>query len=189
MSSASAPVTAAALISWIVSSWGDPKDTYYETRRSHATVVTLACGAPEETCFCTVFGIDPANPAGDVTAWKAGQWLCLRANTKKGEKLLASLPMLQNGGEDAVVAAQAAIHAVTEKLPLKDLDLTGFDGDHLMEKFNSPQWAQLSESCLGCGSCTFVCPTCQCYDIKDFNTVMRSSASAAGTAVCTLISP
>ena len=149
---------------------GDPKDTYYETRRSHATVITLACGAPEETCFCTVFGIDPANPAGDVTAWKAGQWLCLRANTKKGEKLLASLPMLQNGGEDAVVAAQAAIRAVTEKLPLKDLNLTGFDGDHLMEKFNSPQWAQLSESCLGCGSCTFVCPTCQCYDIKDFNT-------------------
>ena len=22
----------------------------------------------------------------------------------------------------------------------------------------------------GCGTCTFVCPTCQCYDIKDFNT-------------------
>ena len=24
--------------------------------------------------------------------------------------------------------------------------------------------------CIGCGACTFVCPTCQCYDIKDFNT-------------------
>ena len=21
-----------------------------------------------------------------------------------------------------------------------------------------------------CGTCTFVCPTCQCYDIKDYNT-------------------
>ena len=27
-----------------------------------------------------------------------------------------------------------------------------------------------TESCLGCGTCTFVCPTCQCYDIKDFDT-------------------
>ncbi|HIQ69214.1 MAG TPA: 4Fe-4S dicluster domain-containing protein [Candidatus Avoscillospira stercorigallinarum] len=148
----------------------EPQDTFYASRRSRATVVTLACHAPEETCFCTVFGIDPADPAGDVTAWMTKAKLCLRANTKKGEKLLAALPMLQDGGEDAVVAEQAAIHAVTEKLPLKDLNLTGFDGDHLMEKFNSPQWAQLSQSCLGCGSCTFVCPTCQCYDIKDFNT-------------------
>ena len=148
----------------------EPQDTFYAARRSHATVVTLACGAPEETCFCTVFGIDPADPTGDVTAWLTGEKLCMRANTKKGEKLLAALPLLEDGGEQAVVAAQAAIHAVTDKLPLKTLDLTGFDGEHLMEKFNSPHWAQLSESCLGCGSCTFVCPTCQCYDIKDFNT-------------------
>ena len=29
---------------------------------------------------------------------------------------------------------------------------------------------KLSESCLGCGSCTYTCPTCQCYDIKEFDT-------------------
>ena len=38
------------------------------------------------------------------------------------------------------------------------------------EFFDRPEWKELSESCLGCGTCTFVCPTCQCYDIKDFNT-------------------
>jgi ferredoxin len=39
-----------------------------------------------------------------------------------------------------------------------------------MELFDAPEWAELSSTCLGCGTCTFVCPTCQCYDIKDFNT-------------------
>ena len=24
--------------------------------------------------------------------------------------------------------------------------------------------------CIACGTCTFVCPTCQCYDIKDYTT-------------------
>ena len=39
-----------------------------------------------------------------------------------------------------------------------------------MEKFESPYWDELSKGCLGCGTCTFVCPTCQCYDIRDFDT-------------------
>ena len=38
------------------------------------------------------------------------------------------------------------------------------------ERFDDPKWKELSDACLGCGTCTFSCPTCQCYDIKDFNT-------------------
>ena len=31
-------------------------------------------------------------------------------------------------------------------------------------------WEELYKPCLACGTCTFVCPTCQCYDIKDYDT-------------------
>lgn len=148
----------------------DPVDTFYETRRNHGTVVTLACTHPEETCFCGAFSIDPANPGGDVAAWMAGETLYLKANTEKGETLLSSLALLADADDKAVEPVQAEIHAITEKLPLNKLDLTGFDGDHLMEHFNNPAWSKLSESCLGCGTCTFVCPTCQCYDVRDFDT-------------------
>ena len=34
----------------------EPVDPFYAARRAHGTVVTLACGAPEETCFCSAFG-------------------------------------------------------------------------------------------------------------------------------------
>jgi len=147
----------------------DPVDGYYQERREHGIIVTMACGAPEETCFCSVFGIDAADPRGDVTAWKTGDHVCFRANTEKGEKLLA-LAELEDGGEEAVAEAQRATRAILEKLPLKDLDLTGFDGEHMMEKFRDPRWGELSEACLGCGTCTFVCPTCQCYDVREFHT-------------------
>lgn len=148
----------------------EPVDTFYASRRANGTVVTLSCGRPEETCFCTVFGIDPAEPKGDVSCWTAGEDLYFRANTEKGEALLTSLDLLEETDGAAVEAAQAQTRAVMEKLPLKNLDLTDFDGEHLMQWFNDPAWDKLSQSCLGCGTCTFVCPTCQCYDVRDFDT-------------------
>ena len=147
----------------------EPADSFYAHRRANGTVVTMACGKPEETCFCTAFGIDATEPKGDVSCWMTADSVLLKANTEKGEALLAKLD-LDDASEDAADAVKAEAKAILEKLPLKNLDLTDFDGDHLMHWFNSPAWEKLSESCLGCGTCTFVCPTCQCYDVRDFDT-------------------
>ena len=144
----------------------DPRDEFYASRRAHGIVVTLACGEPEESCFCTNFGVNPANPGGDVTAWIVGGEMLLQANTEKGEKLIAEL---DEADAKAAQDEQARITEIVGKLPLNNLNLEGFDGEHLMEKFNDPKWEGLSRACLGCGTCTFVCPTCQCYDIRDFD--------------------
>lgn len=145
-------------------------DTFYQARRENVTVVTLACSRPEETCFCTAFGIDPADPAGDVTCWMDETALYWRANTEKGEALTARLSLLADGGADAVAALQARTREVMEKLPLHGLSLEGFGAGKTKALFDRPEWKQFSESCLGCGTCTFVCPTCQCYDIEEFDT-------------------
>ncbi len=149
----------------------DPVDTYYQNRRAHGTVVTVACTRPAETCFCGTFGIDAANPAGDVTVFETEDALYLRANTEKGEKLLASVGDLLTDGDDAAVAAQQEkTREILKKLPLSGLSTKGFGQGKTEALFNRPEWAKLSEACLGCGTCTFVCPTCQCYDIRDFDT-------------------
>ena len=148
----------------------EPADTYYQTRRENGTVITLACSKPAETCFCSTFGIDAADPSGDVTCWMTEDTLYWRANTTKGAALTKKLTLLKDCNEEAVLAQQEKVRNIIEKLPLNSLDLSGFDGEHLMDWFNSPAWAELSESCLGCGTCTFVCPTCQCYDVQDFDT-------------------
>ncbi len=144
----------------------DPVDPFYAARREHGTVVTLACNEPEESCFCSNFDIDAANPMGDVTSWIKGDEIFFRANTEKGEKFVASL----DDTNDSVEDVQNSIREIIKKLPLGSLDLTGFDGEHLMEKFDDPKWKELSNGCLACGTCTFVCPTCHCYDVRDFET-------------------
>lgn len=149
----------------------EPVDTYYASRREHGIVVAAACSKPSETCFCSTFGIDATEPMGDVTVWKTENELFWQANTEKGEKLMAALESLTEAcGTEAVEEQKAKTKKILAKLPLADLKADAFGGDKTMEFFNHPAWDSLSESCLGCGTCTFVCPTCQCYDIKDFNT-------------------
>ena len=148
-----------------------PVDTYYKNRREHGVVVTLACTEPDETCFCATYGIDATNPAGDVTVWETEGGYAFRANTEKGEALLAgNAAFFADGGEAAVEAAREKTRAILAKLPLAGLTTEGFGQGLTNDLFRRPEWASLSEACLGCGTCTFVCPTCQCYDIRDFDT-------------------
>lgn len=149
----------------------EPVDTYYQSRRQAGTIVTLACNEPEETCFCRTFGIDAVNPGGDVSCWLSDGALYWKSLTEKGDALTEQVKdLLAEGDEAALNAHKAEVSAILDKLPLKDLSLEGFGGDATAALFDRPEWAELSESCLGCGACTFVCPTCQCYDIRDFDT-------------------
>ena len=152
----------------------DPVDTYYAARRQHGTIVALACHEPEESCFCKVFGIDCAEPAADVATWMVEDDLYWKPLTKKGETLTAAVSELLveagEAGEQKVEEEKTAIRAIVERLPYSHLSLEGWNGDNLNERFNSQLWEELYKPCLACGTCTFVCPTCQCYDIKDYDT-------------------
>lgn len=149
----------------------EPCDTFYKNRREHGVIVSMACTRPQETCFCTAFGIDGADPAGDITCFKDDSDVYFRANTEKGERLMALLSDVTSecGSAEPEKIAEKA-REILKRLPLAELPLDSFGKGKTAEYFKSEKWASLSQSCLGCGTCTFVCPTCQCYDIKDFKT-------------------
>lgn len=148
----------------------EPVDSFYAERRAHATIVSMACTRPVETCFCGTFGIDAAAPEGDVVCHMTDDAVYFDAKTEKGEKFMALIEdVTVDCDTKAVEEQQAKTREILKKLPLSDLTTEGFDPEKTMELFDRPEWATLSEACLGCGTCTFVCPTCQCYDIKDFN--------------------
>lgn len=151
----------------------NPVDSYYKNRREHGTVITLACNEPAKTCFCSTYKIDAslANPSGDVSCWLSGGNYCFQANTEKGKKLLETAKsVLQEGGETDVSSVQKEIQEKIEKLPFAHLDLSKFQGKDMLKIFNSKIWDSVAEACVGCGTCTYVCPTCMCFDVRDFDT-------------------
>ncbi len=149
----------------------EPVDTYYKARREAGVIFTLACSKPEQSCFCANFGIDASEPSGDASCWLDENYLYIQINDEKAEKVfsLSEIKALCENSEGGEVAAiKGEIKRKLDKLPYANLDLSKFKPENLNELFNLPVWDELSEACLGCGACTFVCPTCQCFDIRDF---------------------
>ncbi len=146
--------------------WDGTEDPYYLERRGRTTVVALACNEPGPTCFCTSVGGSPGDETGaDVLATDLGDALLLRAVTDRGEVLL-------RGAGDAARPAAAAAAAKARELAAKaEGRLTPVtiptDAEGLVEAFEADVWSDLALGCLGCGACTYSCPTCHCFDITD----------------------
>ena len=155
----------------------NPVDSYYKNRRDHGTVITFACNEPAKTCFCSTYGIDSSLSAdkngskGDVSCWLSDGKYFFEANTEKGKAFVEKAKsVLKEEDAKAVETTKKDIQAKTEKLPFAHLDLSKFQGKDMLKIFNSKIWDKVSEPCVGCGTCTYVCPTCMCFDVRDFKT-------------------
>ena len=141
----------------------DYPDPYWKTRREQIILVGLGCAEPAETCFCTTVGSGPFDKIGlDILVTPLEDVYTLEAITEKGSRLLEGLPALANGYHEQMLTTQN--NALDYLNPVFETD--GIK-DKLYAIFESGYWQQVSQACLGCGVCTFLCPTCFCFDIVD----------------------
>jgi sulfhydrogenase subunit beta (sulfur reductase) len=139
----------------------EPADELYSRRRENTTLVALACERPDPYCFCGAFDINPADaPGADAMAWWDGESLMLEARTARGEALCAAAGELLE--ESSTGNKPVPPETADFGLPLEGL------AERLKDRFDDPAWDRLYRSCLGCGSCTYICPTCHCFDVQDF---------------------
>jgi sulfhydrogenase subunit beta (sulfur reductase) len=140
----------------------DYKDEYWFRRRGNAVIVTIACTTADDFCMCTSVQLSPDSTKGSdvmLTPLENGRGWQVLPVTDRGNALLDTIaPFLQ---EDSAEPARPA------SVPVKfDIDkVTAWLADPA--SFESHFWKEISQRCIGCGSCTFLCPTCHCFDIQD----------------------
>ena len=139
----------------------DYDDVPYQTKRKQTAIVTWACTKPNENCFCTSVGGCPQGATGsDVLVFPNGDAdLLLCAVTEKGEELIARF------GDSVSPAAHETTLPESPALE-KHFDPKGIK-EWLDDNFESDFWTEVSLKCLGCGACSYLCPTCHCFDIVD----------------------
>jgi sulfhydrogenase subunit beta (sulfur reductase) len=145
------------------------KDPYYWARREKLTLVGLACNAPHSpNCFCQSVGGSPHSEEGlDVLMTDLGERFHVKAVTDKGREIIARGGGLFDSVQDGDSAAVEQVHAAARRYPQRPVAEQSAVVEAIRAQFDSPLWDELARHCIGCGICTYLCPTCHCFDIND----------------------
>jgi ferredoxin len=132
-----------------------PPDTYYAERREKTTLVGLACPHLWDDCFCTSLGSGPDDASAvDLMLYQEHGEYKVQEVTDKGAKRLEGL------AADEVYRARSAPETGADLAPVLPPEGWG-------ALFDEIYWTRLAERCLSCHACTYVCPTCRCFDVRD----------------------
>jgi len=150
------------LLDKVFSEDSEYKDSNYAKKREKTVLVGLACTSPDIACFCTSMGISPFSIAGlDALIINFKDSYVINTVTDKGKNLLGSL------GKEAGREIDEEIKTLEESVKLK-IKKTCNTSKNLESSFESEEyWTKVSNSCLSCGVCTFLCPNCYCFDLSD----------------------
>jgi sulfhydrogenase subunit beta (sulfur reductase) len=144
------------------------KDPYWIKSYEATTWVGYACNTPCSTCFCTTAACGPFHEQGlDLLLVDAVDHYLLKILTQKGENFITAAAWNTKADSDA------ARHEIeTLKRAAEEKITAGISTDKLKDKkttplFEAPFWEEVAFACINCGICTYVCPTCWCFDIQD----------------------
>ena len=168
-------------------------DQHYRKRRENVWLIGIECLRPcTQHSFCKSMGTltapdnfdlhltdlgDPAKDGG------AGEY-AVDIGTERGEALLQAHAETRF----ATDADYQHLNAVlSEKWPRFSyrLDFDVSELPSLMRmSYHSHLWEELGKRCLACGSCTNVCPTCYCFNVKDEVDFALSVGTRTRTRTC-----
>ncbi len=143
-----------------------PPDPYYVKKRSVTRIISLACTDPFSTCFCTSVGCGPDSEKGsDIIFFELDGRYLIKQITAEGKEILAGVqellrPVTDKDIEDKDRSMVAARHKLRKIFEVSEFVKR-------LDDFEAPYWERLHEKCLGCGVCTYMCPTCHCFDMTD----------------------
>jgi sulfhydrogenase subunit beta (sulfur reductase) len=140
-------------------------DPYYLTRRSRATIIGLDC-IPDDLCFCRSIGSDFVDTGFDLFLSDIGDTYLVRVGTSLGDDIVraAESQFHEVQKEDREAYKRKSIErreSFRTEIQLQDLP-------GIMDlEYESEVWQDVGKTCLSCGTCSMVCPTCYCYSVFD----------------------
>jgi len=141
---------------------GEFNDPYYLQRRENTTIISLACSEPDENCFCKSLGTGPVLCDADLIITDLGDKYFIEAKTE--DMNLVNFDIIKEAAPGDVELKDMKQKESEDKIT-RAIELNkNLDDLHLESE---------SRKCLGCGCCTYICPTCTCFDVSDESMISK----------------
>jgi ferredoxin len=143
------------------------RDPFWVRAFEATTLFGLACGNPCSTCFCTTSGSSPCDTSGaDALLFDCKDHFLAQILTEKGEAAVSLCGWTDPGPPDAETRIAAMAKEAGAKIRSR-IETAGIAEKTALELYDAPFWDDVAFSCINCGACTYLCPTCWCFDIQD----------------------
>ena len=143
-------------------------DPYWDGEYRDSLIFGIGCNVPATTCFCNCTGLGPFNKVGaDIFLTDIGDSLIFEACSEKGIyffKVAEDVAWKEPDADDLKKVEQVKETAqllLSEKFQAQEIKST------LEKSWDNPVWDEIANRCLSCGLCSYLCPTCHCFDIQD----------------------
>jgi sulfhydrogenase subunit beta (sulfur reductase) len=139
------------------------KDPYYAARRENTIVVAIVPEKPRWSWFCTsVDDVTTWKSRADIVSYDLGDSLYFEPIADRGSAMLDEAGLSEP--TDDQKAAKERIWTAFVEVPH-----CAFAGKDLYDNlcWDSPVWDDIAQRCVSCGACTYMCPSCSCFDVQD----------------------
>lgn len=149
---------------------GEFCDDLYRQNRARTLLVALNCTDTDDKCFCDSVSAGPfANSGYDLLLTPLAEDYLVEVGTKAGQGLLElAKDYLREAKEEQFQYKNAA--ELETKARFKNIMKCPDRKATLAANFKNPIWHEMAETCIRCGGCTNVCPTCTCYNVVEEKT-------------------
>jgi len=145
----------------------DFRDDYYFNARENMLLVSVACNKVPETCFCTSMGGSPHGDGADLMFIDLGDEYLIRPGSDAGSKLLSGSDLFSPAQDEHIEQAQKLAQEA-EVAVQKQIDVAAvLENPAVESEAEDKFWQDLAKRCLRCGTCSFNCPLCYCFNIVD----------------------
>ncbi len=143
---------------------GDEEDLFYSPNLSRTLLVGCACRTECTGSFCREMGVDPQDaPEADIFLRETRDGYTAVVNSKRGLSFVREEFFAEATGEEWTLSAPGSTSRQEKPLFEREKARVGVVARFADEEF----WRRVSETCLSCGICTYLCPTCHCFDLQD----------------------
>lgn len=148
---------------------GEHSDPYYWKRRKQTVMVGMSCNEPpSENCFCTSVDGSPYSTEGlDILLTDTGGSFFVNVISDNGKEILNKAKNLFKDADPSGKKKTGEIHLESEKKIKRQVEDIKSIPPKLKQMFDATIWDTDSQACIRCGICTYLCPTCHCFDISD----------------------